>query len=240
MNLEENRHQPISCGTTYTYDLPTIEYNYIVPENCTRLVIKMIGGGSSASFDGKEIKGGGSGGEIYIKLVKPIVNDVINVKLGLGGQFQITKENEPCDSNSGQDSILQINGEIVAIARGSYNGKGGGCDSFSKDIHVCCTSGKESEYERAISSANYFYIDNDNSDGYWGDGGLGKKYKNGGVYLGAGGHGHLTLWVDTYKYICFDCRGLPNFPEFTTLELLQFHQRDMHCNMKNQDKNKIE
>jgi hypothetical protein len=232
MNLEKITQRPISCGTTYSYDLPTIEYNYIVPENCTRIIIKMIGGGSSASFDGKEIKGGGSGGEIYIKLVKPTVKDVINVKLGLGGPFQITKEGDICDFNSGQDSILQINDKIVAIARGSYNGKGGSCDSYSKDIHVCCTTGKESSNKnRGVSSANYFYIDDDNSDGYWGDGGLGKKYKNGGIYLGAGGHGHLTLWVDTYKYICFECKGLPyeGFPEFTTLELLQSHQQDMHC-----------
>lgn len=248
MNLEKNRYQPMSYGISHTYDLPIVEYNYTIPENCNRLVIKIIGGGSSASFDGKEIKGGGSGGEIFIKIIKPTTNDVINVKLGLGGVFQISKDGEPREFNSGQDSEIKINGKTIAIARGSYNGKGGECEIVHKDenIHICCTLGKESKIDRAISSANYFYIEEDNPDGYWGDGGLGKKYKNGGIYLGAGGHGHLTLWADTFKYICFECRGIPyeGFPEFTTLELLESHQRDMHCNEYNvkneQDKNKIE
>ena len=74
-----------------------------------------------------------------------------------------------------------------------------------------------------MTNSNYFYYD-ENIDGHWGDGGLGKKYNNGGIYLGSGGHGHLTLWVGTNEYICFECKG---YSKFTTLELLQSHQ-EMH------------
>jgi hypothetical protein len=231
MNLKDTT--PTRYSSCYTYDLPIIEYNYIVPENCTEIIIEMVGGGSSASFDGKEIKGGGSGGEIRIELVKPTTNDVINVKLGLGGKFQIVKDGEICNSESGQDSEIQINGKTIAIARGSYNGKGGTCEIVHKDddIHVSCTLGKESTSSvRAISSGrNYLYFD-DNVDGHWGDGGLGKKYNNGGVYLGAGGHGYITLWVNTFTYTCMNCKGLPyvGYPKFTTLELLQSHHQQMH------------
>lgn len=229
----EKKTSCIQYRTCYTYDLPVIEYNYTVPENCTGIDIQMIGGGSSASFDGKEIKGGGSGGEILISIVKPVPNDVINVKLGLGGKFQITKDSELCNSESGQDSEIQLNGKTIAIARGSYNGKGGTCEIVHKDddnIRIHCTLGKESTSSvRAMTNSNYFYYDK-NIDGQWGDGGLGKRYNNGGVYLGTGGHGHLTLWVGTNEYICFECKGLPyvGYPKFTTLELLQSHQQEMH------------
>lgn len=220
----------IPTSTMYVYDLPIIEYNFIVPENCTEIGIVMIGGGSSASFDGNEIKGGGSGGEIMIKMIKPTPNDVINVKLGLGGKFEIIKDKESCSSNSGQDSVIQINGKTIAIAQGSYNGKGGLCEIFHKDddIHIKSTDGKESLNSRAITSANYFYMDTyylNEMDGCWGDGGLGKKYNNGGIYLGAGGHGRLTLYVNTNEYTCFECK---EFSRFTSLELLQSHQQQMH------------
>lgn len=231
----EKKTSIIPTSTMHVYDLPIIEYNFIIPENCTNIGMVMIGGGSSASFDGKNIKGGGSGGEISIEITKPTPNDVINVKLGLGGKFEIIKDTESCSSNSGQDSVIQINGKTIAIAQGSYNGKGGLCEIFHKDdnnIYIKSTDGKESLNSRAITSANYFYMNTyylNEMDGCWGDGGLGKKYNNGGIYLGAGGHGRLTLYVNTDEYTCFECKGLPykGFPQFTSLELLQSHQ-EMH------------
>jgi len=225
----------IPTSTMHVYDLPVIEYNFIIPENCTKFGMVMIGGGSSASFDGEKTKGGGSGGEISIEMIKPVPNDVINVKLGLGGKFEITKDNEICNSNSGQDSEVQINGKTIAIARGSYSGKGGTYEIFNNDdnIQIKGTNGKESINGRAITSANYFYMDSyylNEMDGCWGDGGLGKRYNNGGIYLGAGGGGRLTLYVNTTEYTCFECRGLSykGFPQFVSLELLQAHQQEMH------------
>ena len=206
----------------YKYILPDVDWKINVPKNCVKMSIRLIGGGGSASFDGNNIIGGSSGGEVVAKFNSPSVNDDIIVRLGLGGPFQITSDNNVIRPNSGQHSTLTVKGDLIAVAGGSVYGLGGGTDTIEnkycwfKAFHGEDGSGnkrgqtltnwyEDDGYETMRGNNCYFadsYVQGDagslaDADGKQGDGGMGKEFSNGARYLGAGGHGYCLVWTET-------------------------------------------
>lgn len=140
-----------------SYILPVVNHKIEIPPNCLQLVIQMCGGASSASFDGNSIIGGACGGNIIARFNAPSINDEIVLKLGMGGGFKISENNEIVNANPGQDSILMVNGEIVAIAQGAQGSQGG--DTVTYENKYCTfkmSRGQDgSTGKRAISEFEY-------------------------------------------------------------------------------------
>ena len=207
-----------NCTMHSSYTLPMVNHTIEIPPNCKQLVIQFVGGASSASFDGKSIIGGACGGNIIAKFNAPSINDEIVLKLGLGGGFQISENDKIVNANSGQDSILTINGEIVAIARCGQGNQGG--DTVTYENKYCTfktnrgqdgSTGKRatSQFEYTQTSVDEYFIELNDCDGVRGNGGVGiKSYSNKtnyGLYLGAGSHGYAMSWKDVWYYYCFKC-----------------------------------
>lgn len=211
-----------------SYKLPVVNHKIEIPPNCKELVIKFVGGASSASFDGKSIIGGACGGNIIARFNAPSVNDAIVLKLGLGGTFKISDNDEIVNANSGQDSILMVNDEIVAIARGSQGSQGGDTVTYENKYCTFKTSrGQDgSTGKRAISIFEYtqsdmidnYFIELNDYDGIRGNGGIGVEFYNG-MYLGAGSHGYAMTWKDVWYYYCFKCNK-----EYYTIESYEEHE----------------
>jgi len=220
-----------------SYILPVVNHKIEIPPNCLQLVIQMCGGASSASFDGNSIIGGACGGNIIARFNAPSINDEIVLKLGMGGGFKISENNEIVNANPGQDSILMVNGEIVAIAQGAQGSQGG--DMITYENKYCTfkmsrgqdgSTGKRaiSEFEYTQSSIDDCFIELYDCDGVRGNGGVGiKLYSNKtsyGLYLGAGSHGYAKTWKDVWYYYCFKC-----YKKYYTIESYEEHETEEKC-----------
>jgi len=206
----------------HKYILPSVDWKISVPQNCVKLNVRLVGGGSSASFDGRNIIGGGSGGEVVAKFNSPSVHDVIVVRLGTGGPFQITSDNSVTRANPGQHGTLTVNNTLIAVAGGSVYGRGGGTDvsenkycwfktfngedgGINKRGQTLTNLYEDDGYETMRGNNSYYgdaYVQGDagslaDADGKQGDGGMGKEFTNGARYLGAGGHGYCLVWTET-------------------------------------------
>jgi len=191
----------------------------------------MLGGASSASFDGKSVIGGACGGNVIAIFNAPSVNDNIVVKLGLGGPFKISDNNDIVNANPGQDSILSVNGETVAIAKGacSVSGASGG-DTTTFENKYCTfktsrgqdgTVGKRgmtSYGDAQLQSPDVDFFELSDYDGNRGNGGLGVEF-HGAKYFGAGSHGYAMSWADHFYFYCFKC-----YKEFYTTESFEEHE----------------
>lgn len=208
---------PSKITSCYSYDLPLVEYNVDIPENCTRIVIQMIGGGGSASYIDGVCASGENGAELVVVFDKPNKSDKIVVLLGLGGECQITRDGAGgrCTSNPGQESILKVNGQVIAIADGSS----GNVQTFENEYAWFKSVEKDQKFANSCLGSGHF--DLKDYDGIKGQGGKARQYGNGGMYLGAGGHGELRMWIDHYHYYCLKC-----FKDFDTLVEYEKHEEE--------------
>lgn len=206
--------QPSKITSCYTYDLPLVEYSIDIPENCTRIAIQMIGGGGSASYIDGLCASGENGGEIVAIFDKPNKSHKIVVLLGLGGEYQITKDEvgSSCTSNPGQESILKVNDQVIAIASGSSDN----VQTFENEYAWFKSVDDEDQKFGFLGFTNYLDLRDYNEIN--GQGGKARQYKNGGIYLGPGGHGALRMWIDHYHYYCSKC-----FKDFDTLVEYEKH-----------------
>lgn len=216
-----------NCTTSASYKLPTVERKIKAPPNCTTMFINLLGGSSSASFDGKSVIGGACGGSVIAMFNAPSVNDNIVIKLGLGGPFKISDNNDIVNANPGQDSILSVNGEIVAIARGASGPQGGDTTTFENKYCTFKTSrGQDGTVgKRGMTSYGDVQLlphddlfELSDYDGNKGNGGLGVEFYNDAKYLGAGSHGYAMNWADHFYFYCFKCNT-----QFYTIESFEEH-----------------
>jgi hypothetical protein len=188
--------------SSYKYELPTIDHTIEIPDNCTGICILMIGGGGSAMYENGQCTNGQDGSECQVRFDAPKKDDKIVINLGLGGEYQIIGRdiNTNVESKRGRDSVLKVNDEIIAIAKGSSMG----IETFENKYANFINVDKESSFkfsDRHNSPVEYCYTIND-YNGNFGWGGKGKKFYDGEVYLGAGGHGAAIVWIRHFYYCC--------------------------------------
>lgn len=207
--------KPNFITSSCKYELPSVVHVIKVPDNCTGISILMIGGGGSASLKNGICVPGQGGAELVARFDAPNKNDKIELVLGLGGNyqivdnidtildseknFQIVDKDSACDGKRGGDSVLKVNDEIIAIAKGSSDTIETFENKYATFVNVDSESSFKHECKRPLTA---FTLNDLNGEGGWG--GRGKVFENG-VYLGAGGHGAAMVWIRHYYYWCGKC-----------------------------------
>jgi hypothetical protein len=206
--------KPDFITSSYKCQLPVAVHTIKVPDNCTWLIIQMIGGGGSALLKNGTCVTGQSGAGLEARFDAPNKNDKIEIVLGLGGNyqiidnvdttfvdknFQIVDKDSACDGKRGGDSVLKVNDEIIAIAKGSSDT----IETFENKYATFINVDPESSFKHVNKRPLLALTLNDlNGEGGWG--GRGKVFENG-VYLGAGGHGAAMVWIRHFYYWCNKC-----------------------------------